>query len=455
MSLAVLGRDVADVPFLTDERGAARDEGHLQMVDLRSQDLLCVNLSQTFHRPLAVMPAHLWLGAITRNTVHGPYFRANFGVDAYGVAPFVQSVGPWLLSPRPDILAQVHKLEASLLQKSRLHTAAPLTGPVIGLQMRLGMKLDVGVLSDRPPAGSGPEYARCAYSFIPRALRNRPSGWIIAADSSDAKRDVMMLLAQTEGPIVAASSEMLLRKSEATPAGPEAGEQGLAIPATYFASGKSLAPPVGLLPRLDLDERLAALGFAVAEFASGARALVLAQAPSMSSVDGMLAAVLEMWVLGCAALLVVSENSTFWVPAVSFMARQRRAWWRRWAGAQGGEGGAQAARSSASGLLSDHASCARDGGPHCQSKHAPAVEGLSTSVLGGGKGVEGGGVEGEAASQPPLPVDVMVFTRGQRCYPLGTSEPVSDTAHRSRRQTRSKCYDDAMLDPSITWLPPV
>lgn len=210
MSLAVLGSDVSDIPFLTDEHGAARDEGHLQMVDLRSHDLLCVNLTSVFHRPLAVMPAHLWLGAITRNIVHRSYFQTNFGTDAFGVAPFAQFLGPWLLSPRPDILAMVHKLEESLLQKTALDAAAPLEGPVIGLQIRLGMQIDIGVLSDRPPAGSGPEFARCAYSFLPQALRNKPAGWVVTADNGDAKRDVLMLLAQTEGPITAASSEELL-----------------------------------------------------------------------------------------------------------------------------------------------------------------------------------------------------------------------------------------------------
>jgi len=64
MSLSVLGRDVADVPFLVDESGRARNEGYLHMIDLRAHDLLCHNLSLTVAAPLAVMPAHLWLAGI-------------------------------------------------------------------------------------------------------------------------------------------------------------------------------------------------------------------------------------------------------------------------------------------------------------------------------------------------------------------------------------------------------
>lgn len=64
MSLSVLGLDVADVPFLVDESGRARNEGYLHMIDLRAHDLLCHNLSLTVAAPLAVMPAHLWLAGI-------------------------------------------------------------------------------------------------------------------------------------------------------------------------------------------------------------------------------------------------------------------------------------------------------------------------------------------------------------------------------------------------------
>lgn len=69
--------------------------------------------------------------------------------------------------------------------------------------------------------------------------------------------------------------------------------------------------------------------------------------------DGMLAAVVEMWLLGAAARLVVTENSTFWLPAVSLL--------------RGGD-----------------------------------------------------------------PTGVLIFTRGMRCYPLASTEPISDAGFRSR-----------------------
>lgn len=54
------------------------------------------------------------------------------------------------------------------------------------------------------------------------------------------------------------------------------GQGGLGIPARYFAVGNALAPPLGVLPKIELDASLERLGFAVLEFASGARAVVLA-----------------------------------------------------------------------------------------------------------------------------------------------------------------------------------
>jgi len=108
MSLEVLGEEIKDIPFLVDDRGRARDEGLLQMIDLRTQDLLCLNFTHTYHRPLAVMPAHLWLGAITRNEQHAGFFKRNFGKDAYGAAAFTQFVGPWLLTPTGIISVYIH-----------------------------------------------------------------------------------------------------------------------------------------------------------------------------------------------------------------------------------------------------------------------------------------------------------------------------------------------------------
>ena len=86
--------------------------------------------------------------------------------------------------------------------------------------------------------------------------------------------------------------------------------------------------------------------------------------------DGMLAAVVEMWLLGAAARLVVTENSTFWLPAVSLL--------------RGGD-----------------------------------------------------------------PTGVLIFTRGMRCYPLASTEPISDAGFRSR------CPLPPVLTGHVSSLPPV
>jgi hypothetical protein len=129
MSLSVLGHDVADVPFLVDGSGRARNEGHFHMIDLRAHDLLCHNLSLTVAAPVAVMPAHLWLAVVTRNAHHAPYFRRHFGADTYGAPLFTQFVGPWLLRPRARIMDLVHQLERAVTGGSRI------TGPMVGLQV--------------------------------------------------------------------------------------------------------------------------------------------------------------------------------------------------------------------------------------------------------------------------------------------------------------------------------
>ena len=106
LSLAPLG--VQDVPFRVDPAtGRPLDTPEAQMLDLRTADLLCVNLSAALTAPLAVMPAHLWLGALPRNAAHGDVFGPpHFAPDVYGGVPFAAAVGSWLLRPRADALAR-------------------------------------------------------------------------------------------------------------------------------------------------------------------------------------------------------------------------------------------------------------------------------------------------------------------------------------------------------------
>jgi hypothetical protein len=237
-------------------------------------------------------------------------------------------------------------------------TGQPL--PVVGIQARVGMP-GVDSYVDRPPPNAGPEFVRCAFSYTPLSLRGKPLAWLVVGDQDHVKRDMLLTIASVEGPIVAAANEAALRR--------------LKLPREYFASGTVLGAES--VRRYALDPSLEALGFACAVFASGSRALVLATPPDFFSREGMQAAILEMWLLSYAKILVVTENSTFWIPAVSF---------------------------------------------------------FNQTFSGNSR--------------------VYVFTRGKRCYPMPTREPVSDGGYRSRAMTDSKCYVDSVLNPTLTWLPP-
>lgn len=261
-----------------------------------------------------------------------------------------------MFRPKPALLRMLDALIRTVSQATG--TGPPL--PVVGVQARVGMP-GVDAYVDRPPADAGPEFVRCVFSYTPLQLRGKPQAWLLVGDQAHVKRDMLHTIASVEGPIVAAANERALRQ--------------LGLPKEYFASGTLLgAQSVSPYP---IEPALEALGFACAVFASGSRALVLAKPPDFFSSAGMQAAILEMWLLSYAKILVVTENSTFWIPAVSF---------------------------------------------------------FNQTSSGDSR--------------------IYVFTRGKRCYPLPTREPVTDGGYRSRVMTDSQCYDDSMLNPTLTWLPP-
>lgn len=304
--------------------------------------------------PIAVMPAHLWLGVLPHNIHHAPFFTEHFGRDELGISDVVSFLGSWLLRPKPHLLSRLKALARAVSQKpdgSRLH--------ILGLQARTGHNgtdFPERVVS---PHGVGQEFVRCALSFVPNELRGSPQGWVVVGDGSVVKLEMLQRIANLEGPIVAAANERLLR--------------GMGLPEEYFAAGNMLGAKS--IEEVFLDADLQAMGFSLAIFASGSRAIILADPPDWSTEAGMEAAVIEMWLLSYARVLVVTEDSTFWVPAVTFLRKGR-----------------EKARA-------------------------------------------------------------YVFTRNKRCYPLPTREPVTDGGLRSREMTKSPCYDDSILNPTLTWQP--
>jgi hypothetical protein len=164
---------------------------------------------------------------------------------------------------------------------------------------------------DRPPLESAPEFVRCAYAYTPMVQRVKASAWIIASDNQEAKVLALSQIAYTEGPIVAASNEDALRAD-------------LGLPSNIFGADGVLNVPPGRISSVQMNSELLGLGFALVVFASGARAMVLARPPVMTSKAGMKAAMIEMWLLSIASIIVVTENSTFWLPAVSFVRGNRQ-----------------------------------------------------------------------------------------------------------------------------------
>ena len=267
------------------------------MADIRTDDFLCLNLTEKYSLPVMVMPAHLWLGAIPQNPFHAAWFDRYFGRDKFGIVPFVNSLGSWFFRPISEIRRAVRNL-ADLVKASSIH------GSVYGLQIRTGLAGDT--YKDRPPLDSAPEFVRCAYAYTPLVHRRNASAWIIASDNQEAKVLALSQIAYTEGPIVAASNEDALRAS-------------LGLPSNFFGADGKLSVPPGRIRSVQMDSELLGLGFALIVFASGARAIVLARPPVMTSKAGMKAAMIEMWLLSIASIMVVTENSTFWLPAVSFV----------------------------------------------------------------------------------------------------------------------------------------
>ncbi len=271
------------------------------MADIRSDDFLCENLTEKYSSPVVVMPAHLWLGAIPQNPFHAAWFDRYFGRNEFGIVPFVNSLGSWFFRPTLEIRRAVQDL-AKLIKES-VH------GSVNGLQIHTGLAGDT--YKDRPPLNSAPEFVRCAYAYTPLVYRGNTSAWIIASDNQEAKVLALSQIAYTEGPIVAASNEEALRAS-------------LGLSSNFFSADGMLSVPQGRIRAVPMDSELLKLGFALVVFASGARAMVLARTPVMTSKAGMKAAMIEMWLLSIASIIVVTENSTFWLPAVSFVRGHRQ-----------------------------------------------------------------------------------------------------------------------------------
>ncbi len=271
------------------------------MADIRTDDFLCRNLTEKYSLPIIVMPAHLWLGAIPQNPFHTAWFDRYFGRNEFGIVPFVNSLGSWFFRPIFEIRRSVRDL--SELVQASIH------GPVYGLQIRSGLAGDT--YKDRPPLDSAPEFVRCAYAYTPLVHRGNVSAWIIASDTQEAKVLALSQIAYTEGPIVAASNEDALRES-------------LGLPPNMFGSDGMLGILPGRIPSVQMNSELLNLGFALVIFASGARAVVLAKPPVMTTKAGMKAAMIEMWLLSIASIIVVTENSTFWLPAVSFVRGNRQ-----------------------------------------------------------------------------------------------------------------------------------
>lgn len=296
---AVLGKVVeAYVSQMVLQSGKAPSWGDL---------LLCTNLTYTLKRtPVLSVPAWRWMPEILSNEAYrsalGHLFGAPSGAGVPDPPAFYRTVAPSFLRPAHAVAAAAAALKRYWLVGSR----------AVGLQVRLGLETDNEDEAAHffTPAGMWRSWLRCAYCALGQAPQHNAGAgevWFIAADSTDAKVDIMMQMSREEGALVGAlnlervtseaqrQSLQLLASKDRRAARREHSSRGRveSLPATGHAW---------------LDEHVLPV---VVDFASGTRLVFFGRQASRITCDDVQAAMLEMHILSWSELLVASHLSTF------------------------------------------------------------------------------------------------------------------------------------------------
>ena len=300
-----------------DEPGAAQGkvvEAYVSQMVLQSGKapswgdlLLCTNLTYTLKRtPVLSVPAWRWMPEILSNEAYrsalGDLFGAPSGAGVPDPPAFYRTVAPSFLRPAHAVVAAAAALKRYWPAGSR----------AVGLQVRLGLETDNEdeAVHFFTPAGMWRSWLRCAYCALSRAPQHNAGAgevWFIAADSTDAKVDIMMQMSREEGALVGALNlERVTSKAQ---------RQSLQLPASKdrrAARGEhSSRGRVESLPATGhawLDDHVLPV---VVDFASGTRLVFFGRQASRIACDDVQAAMLEMHILSWSELLVASHLSTF------------------------------------------------------------------------------------------------------------------------------------------------
>ena len=272
--------------------------------------LLCTNLTFTLKRtPVLSVPAWRWMPEILSNEAYRSALGQLFGAAPGGAGvpdppAFFRTVAPSLLRP-------AHALEVAA---AALRRYWPPDSRAVGLQVRLGLETDNEDEAAHffTPCGMWRSWLRCAYSALGGASEHRDEAgarevWFVAADSADAKVDLMMQMRREEGAVVAALNlEHVTSKAQRESLLRPAGEDRRAARAGHAARGA-----VDSLPATGhawLDEHVLPV---VVDFASGTRLVFFGRKASRIACEDVQSAMLEMHVLSWSGLLVASHLSTF------------------------------------------------------------------------------------------------------------------------------------------------
>ena len=283
-----------DAPFrmIVNDEMERRFSADPSLTELDPRDVACLELRGPRYAGVALR----WRGSysalplLLMNPAHEGFFRERFGTDDFGVPPVTQLLGPVLFTPARRLLSQIDDLRS-------MHR----TAFSIGIHSRLGFD-PVAEFWDRPDERTSVHASlRCGFAHTPAAFRRGARTWIVVADRSDSKVLLLHALASSRGGLQSISGNASSLRN-----------------VSHVLAGSRVSGP-SRTPSSVRDLNLIA-----AEFGSGDVMLFLDYEVTnlrTTELRQMEAAVLEMWWLGTADTLVITENSMFSVAAYAFHRR--------------------------------------------------------------------------------------------------------------------------------------
>ena len=281
-----------DAPFrmIVSDEMERRLSADPSLIELDPRDVACLELRGPRYAGVSLR----WRGSysalplLLMNPAHGDFFRERFGTDELGVPPVTQLLGPVLFTPARRLRAQIDELRS-------MH----LTAFSVGIHSRLGFD-PVAEYWDRPDERTSVHASlRCGFAYTPTAFRRGARTWIVVADRSESKVLLLRALASSRGGLRSISGNTSL------------------LPNVSPILVGSRVGSANRMPPSSVQD----LNLISAEFGSGDVMLFLDYTVTnlqTTKLRQMEAAVVEMWWLGTADMLVLAENSMFSIPAYAF-----------------------------------------------------------------------------------------------------------------------------------------